>query len=290
MARTKFDGNFNRLNDRFFKYLFTTPDYKHLLIALLNEVLMDMPPGADRIPPIVDLNYADRETSPFHQDDKVPRFDVLARTEGGKILHVEVQLRNEENLVPRILHYGARDYVLAARSGGSYMDVQVIFIAILNFSLFKDSGDYHAVHRILNVRDGSWRMRGLEFHFIEMPKVRRDWPETGLERMLQYLGSIGGEKRMEALASVDARVAKMAELEMIFRSDPDLLTAYMLHEDNQRDYQLSLKDSERRGIALGQLQTLSELVRKGLLSLKDASVEANMTEDEFAERIRALPR
>ena len=41
---------------------------------------------------------------------------------------------------------------------------------------------------------------------------------------------------------------------------------------------------EKRGI----LKTLAGLIRKGLLSLKDAASEAHMTEDEFTAQMAAL--
>lgn len=99
------------------------------------------------------------------------------------------------------------------------------------------------------MEDGSWHLRGMEFHFIELPKLRRrrKGPETGLERMLEYLGNMGGEENMKVLANEDWRVAKMAELETLFRNDPDLLRDYLIREDNRRDYEYSLRESERRG-------------------------------------------
>ncbi|MBR1672956.1 MAG: PD-(D/E)XK nuclease family transposase, partial [Fretibacterium sp.] len=72
---------FNRLNDRYFKFLFANPKYKFLLVEFLNEVLADIPAGAERLPPVVDLAYSDRETIPDHEADKLPRFDVVAQCE-----------------------------------------------------------------------------------------------------------------------------------------------------------------------------------------------------------------
>ncbi|MBR1673241.1 MAG: hypothetical protein IJ702_09975 [Fretibacterium sp.] len=52
---------FNRLNDRYFKFLFANPKYKFLLIEFLNEVLADIPADVERLSPVEDLGYADRE-------------------------------------------------------------------------------------------------------------------------------------------------------------------------------------------------------------------------------------
>ena len=82
--------HFNRLNDRFFKFLFANPKHKWLLIWLLNLILANVPEGAERLPPIKDLTYRDREATPTHRGGKVPRFDVIATTEDGQVFHIEV--------------------------------------------------------------------------------------------------------------------------------------------------------------------------------------------------------
>ena len=164
--------------------------------------------------------------------------------------------------------------------------------------MFDDTPSYHTLHRILNVENGAWHMKGMEFHFIEMPKLKElhKWPVTGLEHILYYLGSMGGESEMQTLEKEDGRVAKMRQLEKIFRSDPDLVREYQQREQDKLDYQISLDAREERGRtegraegeARGILKTLAGLIHKGLLSLKDAALEANMTEAEFTAQIAAL--
>ena len=57
----------DRLSDRFFKYLFAREEHKDLLIAFLNEVLLDLnPDGSARR--IEDVTYRDRESSPLHRE------------------------------------------------------------------------------------------------------------------------------------------------------------------------------------------------------------------------------
>ena len=242
----------NRLNDRFVKFLFA-PKHKSLLIAFLNDVLADIPANAERLPAIVDIEYADRETTPEHERDKMPRFDIIARTEDGRLFHVEIQLVGYENIIPRTLNYASRDYSGLTEKGEDYSSKRVICIVVADFLLFDDTPSYHTLHRILNVENGAWHMRGMEFHFIEVPKLRElhRWPVTGLERILYYLGSMGGEKEMQALEAEDTRVADMRQLERIFRSDPDLVREYQQREQDKLDYRLSLEEREKRGEARG---------------------------------------
>ena len=251
---TKGKKRFNRLNDRFFKFLFANENYKALLIAFLNEVLSNIPAGALPLPLIVDIRYMDREAVACTQHDKLPRFDVLAVAEDGRILHIEVQVARDENILSRVLFYGAKNYVTCTRKGEDYSSAQVICVVLVNFRLFQDTEAYHTLHRLVNVETGSWDMRGMEFHFIELPKLRRRGgePGTGLERILYYLGDIGGDEMMQTLASEDARVATMMELERIFCSDPTLWSDYMTWERERLDYQAELKAREVRGEQRGE--------------------------------------
>ena len=52
----------------------------------------------------------------------------------------------------------------------------------------------------------------------------------------------------------------------------------------ERGEERGLREGRREGI----LKTLAGLIHKGMLSLKDAALEANMTEDEFTAQMAAL--
>ena len=117
------DGNgpvpLDRLSDRFFKYLFAREEHKDLLIAFLNEVLLDLnPAGSARR--IEDVTYRDRESSPQHREAKLPRFDVVARAEDGRVFHIEVQVAKDPYFLERSLYYAAMTYSLQLRKGEGY--------------------------------------------------------------------------------------------------------------------------------------------------------------------------
>lgn len=283
--------NFNRLNDRFFKFLFANPEYKDLLIEFVNDVLDNTPKNAVRIPPVEDLFYADREAVPQSGYDKSPRFDVIARTCNNKILHIEVQVAYDANLLPRLMHYASRTYAGETRIGEKYPDIQVVFITLVNYNLFHDSDDWYELHRIVNINNGAWRLRGMEFHFIDIAKLRakmikdKSWPKTGLERLLYYLGSIGGERDMQAIAKEDSMVDKMLKLEDIFKENPGLFAAYTDWEFEKRMYNANIKAIEGHGEDKGTIKTLAGLVKDDILTLSEAASRAGMTEAEFKAKM-----
>ena len=134
----------------------------------------------------------------------------------------------------------------------------------------------------------------MEFHFIEMPKLKElhKWPVTGLEHILYYLGSMGGESEMQTLEKEDGRVAKMRQLEKIFRSNPDLVREYQQREQDRLDYKISLDareaKGEAKGVIKGKIEAFAGLVRDGLLTVRDAALRANVTEAEFNTQMAAL--
>ena len=235
---------------------------------------------------------------PEFERDKMPRFDIIARVADGRLVHIEIQLEDYENFLPRTLNYVSRDYSGLTERGEDYSSKQVICIVMADFKLFDDTPSYHTLHRILNVENGAWHMKGMEFHFIEMPKLRklRRQPETGLEQLLYYLGSIGGEEEMQTLEAKDERVAEMRQLEKIFRSNPDLVREYQQREQDKLDYRLSLEAREKRGraegraegVIKGKIEAFVELIRDGVLTVRDAALRANMTEAEFSSQMAAL--
>ena len=253
----------DRLSDRFFKYLFATEEHKDLLIAFLNEVLLDLDPdGSARR--IEDVAYGDRESSPLYRDAKLPRFDVLATAEDGRIFHIEVQVAKDRHFLERSLYYAAMTYFLQLGEGDEYGDLApVIFVGLLDFEVFPSTagdGTYHSLHRILDVRDRRWEMKGMEFHFLELPKLRRRkaGPRTGLDRLLSYLGNVGGERAMQEMAQTDTRVERMMQLESLFTKDPKLLRDYFIARRDRADYENSFKQARSDGFEEGRSEGRSE--------------------------------
>ena len=286
----------DRLSDRFFKYLFAREEHKDLLIALLNEVLLDLDPdGSARR--VEDVTHGDRESSPLHRDVKLPRFDVIARVEDGRVFHIEVQVAKDPYFLERSLYYAAMTYSLQLRKGGEYYALMpVIFVGLLDFEVFSSTTgdeDYHSLHRILDVRDHRWEMKGMEFHFLELPKLRRRsvGPRTGLDRLLSYLGNVGGERAMQELAQVDSRVERMMQLESLFTRDPDLLRDYLIDLRDRMDYENSFKwartDGLTEGLAKGEAKGRVEGEAKGRAEGRAEGMAQGMVQGEAQGEARA---
>ena len=60
-----------------------------------DSLTIHLPEGAERIPPVVDLTYRDRESAPTYKGDKVPRFDIVAVTADGQFFYIEFQVAKD---------------------------------------------------------------------------------------------------------------------------------------------------------------------------------------------------
>ena len=170
----------NPLNDALFKYLFASPGNEANLLRLLNDVLG---PGRS----IVSLEYLDRENDPQRYDGSSSYVDVLTRAEDGRICHVKVQLGREGSFFERVVYYASCSYSDQLSVGDGYEKLRpVIFVSILDFCLFPDRvQEWWTQHKILDVKDHRSYCAGMEFHFMELPKLRRlvlggDIEDTGL--------------------------------------------------------------------------------------------------------------
>ncbi|OLN23151.1 hypothetical protein BTO30_04050 [Domibacillus antri] len=121
--------------DYAFKALFGSEKNKRITIVFLNAVLQKS--GRE---PIDDLAFMNVEAGGEHVDDKQSRLDILAKTEKGEWLNIEIQLANQYDMVKRTLFYWSSVYRAQLKKGMPYTSLQpVITINILNFELFTET-------------------------------------------------------------------------------------------------------------------------------------------------------
>ena len=67
-----------------------------------------------------------------------------------------------------------------------------------------------------------------------------------------------------------------------------LLTEYDEMEQMELFREEGREEGRKEGQKEGAIQTLAELVKKGLLSINDAAAQAKMTEDAFIAKMKAV--
>ena len=87
--------------DFVFKGLFGNEKRPELLISFLNAVLTPDEP-------ITSITFKDRTIDKQYKEDKMGTLDILATTNKGELINVEVQVADEKNMIERSLFYWGR--------------------------------------------------------------------------------------------------------------------------------------------------------------------------------------
>ena len=110
--------------DYIFKNIFGTEENKPQLISFLNALFKGNPH-------IVDLTFDNPNIEKILEKDKASRLDILATTDNGTRVNIEIQCKNTGEIPQRAFHYLANMMPQTIRSGDSYNGPNVIGIWIL---------------------------------------------------------------------------------------------------------------------------------------------------------------
>ncbi len=89
--------------DFVFKKIFGSEEHPEILISFLNAVLKPQKP-------IVSVEIKNSDLEKEYIEDKFSRLDVKATTSNNEIINIEIQLKNEYNMIKRSLFYWSKLY------------------------------------------------------------------------------------------------------------------------------------------------------------------------------------
>jgi predicted transposase/invertase (TIGR01784 family) len=228
--------------DVVFKLLFTRNE--HLLLSMLEAVLGERIHGLEVLNPTLpgDLSA-----------EKVIVLDVLAKLYDGRRADVEMQMRVTDELPPRLVFYGAREFTKQLRRGESYSELcSTIVVAWLAQPLFRDVSQLHSVYELRERHSGRLFSNDLAIHILQLPAVTEpplgstSDSEQNLCLWARFLTAKTREK-FEALARESAIMAKAVEALERISEDPEARRLAEEREDSLKLYNMSLARSERRG-------------------------------------------
>ncbi len=84
--------------DFVFKRIFGNEKHPKILISFLNSVMTNSDP-------IKSVEILNTDIEKEHIDDKFSRLDIKAKTNKGEVVNIEIQLKNEYNMIKRSLDY-----------------------------------------------------------------------------------------------------------------------------------------------------------------------------------------
>ncbi|WP_240377290.1 Rpn family recombination-promoting nuclease/putative transposase [Bacillus piscicola] len=176
---------------------------------------------------IQDISFQNTEFSGEYEEDKRSRLDILAMTNTGEWINIEIQFTNQYNMVKRSIYYWSTVYRAPMKRRMGYSELRpVIAINIMNFSLFEQTDRFHTTYHLYEDEECFRLTDVMEFHFLEMPKLMSDWKQEKLDPWNDVLA-----RWMLLLGMVDHRNGQVyediyKELEVIAMKDETLKSAF----------------------------------------------------------------
>ena len=238
----------NRMNDFYFKYLLGSEQRKHLTIQFLNDVLYE-----NEETQIEDVVFLDKDQDPDFEHEKLSKLDILAQTNRGTQIDIEVQVLKHSYLSERFLYYWAGLYGSQLKEKEQYTQLKpTISIILLDFDYLPETA-WHNIYHICNDLSKQRLTDHFAMHFIEIKKFTYSDIKklTKLGTWAAYFSNCD-EKEMEVLTMSNTVMKDVAKAENAFTNDETMRYKYMLREKAIRDYYSGLDDAKQEGIAIGE--------------------------------------
>ena len=169
-------------NDYVFKRIFGKAGNEDILKDLLMSIL-EIP--IKKIKVMKDV-HLERDI----KDNKLGVLDIKATLNDDTIANIEMQVRDEHNMIDRSLYYWANLYSNSLYKTQDYIDnKKTIVIDIMLFNIFEE-GPYHERCKIRRDYNMEILTDELEMHFIQLPKCKKEDVKTKLDQWMQFIGNL----------------------------------------------------------------------------------------------------
>ena len=267
--------------DFVFKNIFGSEKNPKILISFLNATLN--PKFL-----ITEVKIKNTDINKDYIEDKFSRLDVKATTSNNEVINIEIQLKNEYNMIKRSLYYWSKLYSEQLNEGEDYSLLKrTICINILNFKYLK-TREFHSTYRLKEIYSNEELTDVAEIHFIEIPKLEEESDEKDmLVNWVEFLKDPESEKVRSLEMNIEE--IRQAKDELIRMSNDDTQREiYEMRAKTLRDKVSALNEAERKGIekgiAEGEKNKAMEIAKSLLdvLDIETISLKTGLSIDEIS--------
>ncbi|MGL4848986.1 MAG: Rpn family recombination-promoting nuclease/putative transposase [Clostridium sp.] len=227
--------------DFVFKKIFGNEKKPEILISFLNAVM-------ENEEKIVSVKIQGTDIGKEHIEDKYSRLDIKATTNKNEKINIEIQVKNEYNMIKRSLYYWSKMYEEDLKEGQNYNSLKrTICINLLSFNYLKNDR-YHNGYRLKEMVTGEELTDIQEIHFIELPKLKENEEEvsTMLEAWISFIKN-PESKRVEALEMKMEEIRKAKEELEQLSADKEQREIYLRRKMAISDRVSDLENAEEKG-------------------------------------------
>ena len=266
--------------DVIFKRVFGDEKNSDIITAFVSD-LLELPRDS-----VKTVSIENVELAPAYYGRKYSRLDLKLRVD-EKLVNVEIQVGGESYFKERTLYYWSKIYSNELKEGDEYDKLRpTVCINIVNFKMF-ECENYHSHFQVLEKNRHELLTNKFAIHFFELPKVGSF---TLNKRMEEWLLLIKAETEGDLMeleqTSTIPEVGKTIVLLRQLSADEKVQQEAWYREKQLHDEASALGFARRKGV----IETLSDLVNQGLLTVAQAAAQAKMTPLEFEETAKEFSR
>lgn len=230
--------------DFVFKNIFGSSKNPKILISFLNATLKPTKK-------IVGVEIKATDIPKQFIEDKYSRLDVKATTSNNEIINIEIQLKNEHNMIQRSMYYLSKMYEEQLGEGEDYSELaRTVCINILNFKYLK-TDRFHTGYRLKEIETNEELTDIIEMHFIEIPKLQDNSDEKDmLVAWAEFLKNPESEKVRNLEMNVEEIRAAKDEL-VRMSNDSEQRQLYEMRANTLRDKISALNKAKQEGLEQG---------------------------------------
>lgn len=221
-----------------------------------------------------DVSFSDKDLLPQEIDKKLSILDILATTNDGTIVKIEVQVCKDKFMAERALYYWSRIFGGQLQKKESYSKLnKVISLILLDFDFFTQTnykdyeGEYHQSYHIRNDKHlNDILSPQLEMHFIELEKLHYSDIKNlkRSDRWIAYFSKKVNDADRKELAKMESIIKEALEHEQILMHNPTLRREYEAREKAIRDEQSRIQTAEDEARKETKEEVTTSFIKKGL--------------------------
>lgn len=290
---------FTPRNDTIFKAIFADDRNEHILASFLKSVFKKSPLKIK----ISNLTVVNPSLPPDNLGERDSAVDILAVTETGERVDIEMQIANHHDIEKRTVFYSSRLITSQVRKDGKKRDryrniKSAIVIAIVDFKI-KDDNNYFHCNAISDVVDHKLYTDVVQIYTLELPKIPPEDDNNDLWTWLKFLSS----DSLEEMQPLKNKILEVDEAMQIFKKyiDEDELRGFaetkeikaQMH-DNEIFFEgkaEGLKEGKAEGLKEGEVKAKLELTKKLVLEKGMTLEEAmafNCLDESYKHEVEKL--
>ena len=230
------------LSDKLFKFIFGRPERVELTLAFLNDLFR-----ASGSPLIESLTFDNPVLPADSPSAKQGTIDIVATTEDGVKVHIEVQVKFQNFYAERAVYYVCALHNRRFSAGDDYDAInRTVSVNITNFTLLEGDFGCHDWFFMVSPRTHRRLSDRVMVHTLELSKLTKGRKYTELSPVERWLVLLSRKYTLEEkkeMAQANAYAQKMFEAADVFMSDDANYMAYVRDMLARQEEKMAIREN-----------------------------------------------